>query len=289
MKVTINAPAKINLYLDVLGKRPDGYHNIESVMQTVDLFDIVTVEKASELSMTCSDASLPTDEKNLCIKAAKRFFEMAGIDGGAVIHVEKNIPVSSGLAGGSTDGAATLKALNEIYGNPLSGSELYALGAALGADVPFCMKGGCVLCRGIGEDMTEIESACEYSIVIARAGEGVSTPKAYGALDEKYGEELARPFGSVDNMLRALSRGDISAVAGEMLNTFESVVLPTHSEAREAVEYLKSADSLGAMMSGSGPAVFAVFDDQDKAEKAAEHLREKGYKAFAVKPFQFDK
>ncbi len=289
MKVEIKAPAKINLYLDVLGKRPDGYHDIESIMQTVTLFDIVTVEKAQEISMTCSDATLPTDEKNLCIKAAKRFFERAGISGGAKIHVEKNIPVSSGLAGGSTDGAATLKALNEIYGYPLAEDELYALGAKLGADVPFCMKGGCVLCRGIGEDMTEIETSAEYSIVIARAGEGVSTPRAYGALDEKYGNGLARPFGSSENMIRALSRGDISAVAREMLNTFESVVLPSHREAREAVEYLKNADSPGAMMSGSGPAVFAVFDSRDKAEEAAAKLKKMGYKAFAVKPFQFDK
>ena len=284
MKVTLNAPAKINLYLDVLGRRENGYHDIESIMQTVTLFDTVTVEKADELSMTCSDESLPCDEKNLCIKAAHRFFERTGITGGAKIHVEKRIPVSSGLAGGSTDAAATLKALNEIYGHPMSEDDLYALGATLGADVPFCMKGGCVLCRGIGEEMTEISCNCDYSVVIARAGEGVSTPKAYGALDEKYGDELAKPFGFVDCMIRALASGDSAAVAEEMLNTFEGVVLPYHREAREAVEYLEGAGSLGAMMSGSGPAVFALFDSDVKAQTAATDLTEKGYRAFAVRP-----
>ena len=284
MKVTLMAPAKINLYLDVLGRRDNGYHDIESIMQTVTLFDTVTVEKSEELSMTCSDESLPTDEKNLCIKAARRFFEKTGISGGAKIHVEKRIPVSSGLAGGSTDAAATLKALNEIYGYPMAKEELYALGATLGADVPFCMKGGCVLCRGIGEEMTEISCRCDYSVVIARAGEGVSTPKAYGALDEKYGEGLVRHFGYVEKIISALADGNSTMVAAEMLNTFEAVVLPYHTEAREAVEYLETADSLGAMMSGSGPAVFALFDSDAKAEKAAEYLRKKGYRAFAVRP-----
>lgn len=284
MKVTLNAPAKINLYLDVLGRRENGYHDIESIMQTVTLFDTVTVEKAEELSMTCSEGSLPCDEKNLCIKAARRFFEKTGITGGARIHVEKRIPVSSGLAGGSTDAAATLKALNEIYGHPMTEDDLYALGATLGADVPFCMKGGCVLCRGIGEEMTEISYNCDYSVVIARAGEGVSTPKAYGALDEKYGDELAKPFGNVEKIISALDGGDSAAVAEEMLNTFETVVLPYHKEAREAVEYLNSADSLGAMMSGSGPAVFALFDSDAKAQSAADSLIEKGYRAFAVRP-----
>ena len=284
MKVTLNAPAKINLYLDVLGRRENGYHDIESIMQTVTLFDTVTVERSDELSMTCSDASLPCDEKNLCIKAARRFFERTGITGGARIHVEKRIPVSSGLAGGSTDAAATLKALDEIYGHPMTEDELYALGATLGADVPFCMKGGCVLCRGIGEEMTEISYNCDYSVVIARAGEGVSTPKAYGALDEKYGDGLVKPFGNVEKIISALDGGDSAAVAEEMLNTFEAVVLPYHKEAREAVEYLKSADSLGAMMSGSGPAVFALFDSDVKAQSAADSLTEKGYRAFAVRP-----
>ena len=287
MKVTLNAPAKINLYLDVLGRRENGYHDIESIMQTVTLFDTVTVEKDAELSMTCSDESLPCDERNLCIKSARRFFERTGIEGGAKIHVEKRIPVSSGLAGGSTDAAATIKALNEIYGKPMSDSELYDLGATLGADVPFCMKGGCVLCRGIGEEMTEISFNCDYSVVIARAGEGVSTPKAYGALDEKYGDGLAKPFGNVDAIIRALSDGDSGRVADEMLNTFEPVVLPYHKEAREAVEYLRGADSLGAMMSGSGPAVFALFDSDTKAQSAADSLTEKGYRAFAVRPFGF--
>lgn len=284
MKVTLNAPAKINLYLDVLARRENGYHDIDSIMQTVELFDTVTVEKADEISLSCSDADLPCDERNLCHKAAARFFEAAGISGGAKIYVEKRIPVSSGLAGGSTDAAATLLALNRIYGYPLSEAELYDLGKTLGADVPFCMKGGCVLCRGIGEDMTEIVCRAEYSIVIARAGEGVSTPAAYRALDEKYGEGLAEPFGDINKVICALAEGSAEMVAENMFNTFESVVLEYHNEARAAREFLIENGALGAMMSGSGPAVFALFASHQDAERAASSLEKMGYKAFAVKP-----
>ena len=140
--ITLEAPAKINLYLDVLGKRPDGYHEIESIMQSVSLCDIVDVTLQNEcITLSASEDTVPLDEKNLAHKAARLFYDHTGIKGGAKIHIEKRIPVSSGLAGGSTDAGATLKALNQLYDKPLTKEELLMLGAKLGADVPFCMEG----------------------------------------------------------------------------------------------------------------------------------------------------
>ncbi len=281
--MTVNAPAKINLYLDVLGKLENGYHTIESIMQTVSLYDTVEVEKDDVISIECGDGDVPTDERNLAYKAAVRFFDSTGINGGAKIKIEKSIPVSSGLAGGSTDAGATLVALNKIYGEPLTEDELLEIAAKLGADVPFCMKGGCVLCRGIGEDMTPIDSFGEYNVVIARGGEGVSTPAAYKALDEKYGDSLAEKFADVNKTVEVLKKDDIHSLADTLYNVFEEVVLDSHSCAGYLKNKLGELGALKAMMSGSGPAVFALFDSAEKAETAAEAVRKEGYKAYAVK------
>ena len=281
--MTVNAPAKINLYLDVLGKLENGYHTIESIMQAVSLYDTVEVEADGKISLECNESEVPLDERNLAYKAAIRFFDKTGINGGAKIKIEKRIPVSSGLAGGSTDAGATLIALNKIYGDPLTEEELLAIGATLGADVPFCMKGGCVLCRGIGEEMTALDSVGEYNVVIARGGEGVSTPAAYKALDEMYGDGLADKFADVNKTIDALDKRDIESLAKSMYNVFEDVVLGTHSCAGYLKNKLDELGAVKAMMSGSGPAVFALFDSAEKAENAAEALRSEGYKAYAVK------
>lgn len=279
--VTINAPAKINLYLDVLGRRPDGYHDIESIMQTVSLCDVIEVTEAeSGIVLSSNSDSVPLDEKNLAYKAAKIFFDETGINGGAKIHIEKRIPVSSGLAGGSTDAGAALKALNEIYNYPLSDEALLALGGKLGADVPFCMVGGCALCEGIGEKLEKLPSMTPYTVVIARGGEGVSTPKAYGMLDEKYGEELAKPFGDISKVIDAIKNDNLAEVCKSVYNTFESVVLPTHPEATLYREKLLEYGAVCAMMSGSGPAVFGIFDDTEKADYAHHYLYDMGAKSF---------
>lgn len=279
--VTINAPAKINLYLDVLGRRPDGYHDIESIMQTVSLCDVIEVTEAeSGIVLSSNSDSVPLDEKNLAYKAAKIFFDETGINGGAKIHIEKRIPVSSGLAGGSTDAGAALKALNEIYNYPLSDEALLALGGKLGADVPFCMVGGCALCEGIGEKLEKLPSMTPYTVVIARGGEGVSTPKAYGMLDEKYGEELAKPFGDIGKVIDAIKKDNLAEVCKSVYNTFESVVLPTHPEATLYREKLLEYGAVCAMMSGSGPAVFGIFDDTEKADYAHHYLYDMGAKSF---------
>ena len=279
--VTLNAPAKINLYLDVLGRRHDGYHDIESIMQTVSLCDVIEVTAAdSGITLSASADTVPLDERNRAYKAAKLFFDKTGINGGAKIHIEKRIPVSSGLAGGSTDAGATLKALNEIFDYPLTEDELLALGGNLGADVPFCMVGGCALCEGIGEKLKKLPSMTPYTVVIARGGEGVSTPKAYGMLDEKYGDELAKPFADISKVIDAINNDNITEVCNSVYNTFESVVLPTHPEATLYREKLLEYGAVCAMMSGSGPAVFGIFDDTEKADYAHHYLYDMGAKSF---------
>lgn len=279
--ITLNAPAKINLYLDVLGRRADGYHEIESIMQTVSLCDVIDVTLAdSGITLTASEDTVPLDEKNLAHKAARLFYSHTGIDGGAKIHIEKRIPVSSGLAGGSTDAGATLKALNELYGFPVSNDELLALGARLGADVPFCMEGGCVLCRGIGEKMQKIEPMTPFTVVIARGGEGVSTPAAYRMLDERFGEFLARPFSDVQRTISAVEMDDLNALSLSVFNVFESVVLEGHKEASLYKGVLQDNGALVSMMSGSGPAVFGIFDDTEKADYAHHRLYDLGARSF---------
>ena len=279
--ITLNAPAKINLYLDVLGRRADGYHEIESIMQTVSLCDVIDVTLAdSGITLTASEDTVPLDEKNLAHKAARLFYSHTGIDGGAKIHIEKRIPVSSGLAGGSTDAGATLKALNELYGFPVSNDELLALGARLGADVPFCMEGGCVLCRGIGEKMQKIEPMTPFTVVIARGGEGVSTPAAYRMLDERFGEFLARPFSDVQRTISAVEMDDLNALSLSVFNVFESVVLQNHKEASLYKGVLQDNGALVSMMSGSGPAVFGIFDDTEKADYAHHRLYDLGARSF---------
>ena len=168
MKITVDAPAKINLYLDVVKRRENGYHDIESIMHTVSLADTVTVEDIEEgIVITSNFPHVPTDEKNIAFKAAKAFFAATGINSGARIHIEKRIPVASGLAGGSTNAAATLKALNSLFKKPLSQSALMELGATLGADVPFCILGGCAKCEGLGEIMTPIPSLKNRTVLIS--------------------------------------------------------------------------------------------------------------------------
>ena len=301
-----NAYAKINLFLDVTGRRENGYHDIAGVMHTVSLCDCVTltVEGAhrgeicslataprgvGEITLTCTELSLPTDRKNLAWRAAEAFFEATGIGAARLtIHIEKHIPAAAGLAGGSTDAAAVLRGLNRLYGAPLSVDGLTAVGVRIGADVPFCIVGGACITRGIGDDLTPIRALPGGTLVVACAGEGISTPAAYGALDAMYGgfaedaytpraEELAR-------MLGALARGDAAGVATEGFNLFESVILPEHSTAREIKATMQAGGARLALMSGSGPSVFGLFDSDEQAERVLDELRAKDIPAWLCHP-----
>lgn len=284
MKITLKAPAKINLYLDVGARRPDGYHDIKSIMHTVDLCDTVTVDTDRDgIFLTCSDTSLPTGRENLAYKAAEVFFEKSGINAAAQIHIEKKIPVCGGLAGGSTDAAAVLKGLNEAFDYPFSSDTLFRLGAALGADVPFCINGGCALCEEIGDRLTKLTTLSGVCCVIAKGGEGVCTASAYADIDSRFGGSLNKDFGNFTAVLSAVKNGDVKGVCDYAYNIFEEVVLPRHSTAQRLKTEFERHGAMLSMMSGSGPSVFALFDSEKQSAKAAEAIRSLGADAHLCK------
>lgn len=284
----MRAYAKINLYLDVTGRRRDGYHDIVSIMQTVDLCDTVTVTCSKSephgIELRC-DWDLPCDGRNLAYRAAQAYF---GGDIPCAVHIDirKSIPMQAGLAGGSADCAAVLLALNYEFGR-YSTQGLIDLGATLGADVPFCLVGGTQVTRGIGEVMQPCAPMPDCYLVIARGGEGVSTPEAYRALDGMYGDFSAQKAGSeprLDNVKKALQEKDLSCLANAMYNVFESVVLPGHDVARELKSDMLRGGAIGAMMSGSGPSIVGVFEHEDAAQNTCRMIREKGIVAHVCRP-----
>lgn len=287
--ISVLGYAKINLYLDVLSKYENGYHEVNTIMQTVSLFDTVHLEKQDEgIAICCDSADVPCNEKNLAYRAAALFFDSTGISGGVLIKIEKMIPIAAGLAGGSADAAATILGLNELYDLPLSNTELIELGASLGADVPFCMTCGTAFGDGKGDRLQPIPDLADCYIVVARRGEGVSTPWAYGELDRIY-DDFARDTGdckSVEAMMRALEKGELDGVCKNMRNIFEYAVIPQRPEVLSIKNTLIKGGALGAMMSGSGTAVFGVYDDRSKALLCAEKLRNEGAFAELVVPIK---
>ena len=289
MKTTVNAYAKINLFLDMESVREDGYHNIISLMQSVSLHDTVTVEYLPDeeyaITISCSDTDVPCNEKNLAHKAARIF----PINTGRIhIHIEKSIPMQAGLAGGSADAAATLIALNELTGNKISKDELKVIGNKLGADVPFCIEMGAAIARGTGDILEKVSSMPHLPIVIARKGEGMSTPMAYRSLDEKYdGFEGYMPkLEQLELLLSNNSVNELAEYTKGMFNIFESVVEPCRTCVTELKGIMKSHGALCAMMSGSGTSVFGVFDDTEKAEKALIATKEFGAVAHLCYPLK---
>ncbi len=308
MKKVIYAWAKINLALDITGRRADGYHTIAGVMQAISLCDTVTVEvtdpvdgmylcvmgprpgMAEEICLTCSNPDLPTDRRNLAFRAAEKFFSATGRGCRRLaIHIEKRIPAAAGLAGGSTDAAAVLVALNEAFGAPLSSSELCEVGVSLGADVPFCILGGAQITEGVGEILTPISPLPDCELVIACGGEGVSTPAAYGALDALYGDfrpdAYAPREAQLTSLKSALAKGDLDAVCGNLYNIFETVILPERPVAREIRSILLAEGAMAAMMSGSGPSVFGIFrKGEGSAQQAKTALEARGIPAWICTP-----
>lgn len=263
------AYAKVNLFLDVTGKRPDGYHELCSVMQTVTLADTVTV-RASLADYSCVtvemvDSDIPGDERNLAYLAAEAFLEESGISASVYVRVEKRIPDRAGLGGGSADCAATLRALNKMFNAPLSEERLLRLAARLGADVPFCLLGGTRLCRGIGEVMKPYKMDDLWFVIAMPEGEKVATPAAYRMLDEAF-NDYREDDGALHEML--FSFFEEEGIDG-MYNVFESVVLPECPGTTSLRTRLILLGARGAMMSGSGTAVFGVFDSEAAARYAA--------------------
>ena len=279
-KFTEKAFAKINLYLDVTSKRSDGFH--ESIMQSVSLFDDITVSlsESCEDIITCNIEGIPTDERNLAIKAADAFRSAVGLTFGVNIHIEKRIPASAGLAGGSTDAAAVLRLLKKLTESDIPTDEMLKIAASIGADVPFCYIGGTMLCEGKGELLRGIPACPKMHLVVAIKGEGVSTPWAYGELDARYGDFAEeRDKGSFHALYCALEDNDKKRIIKNLYNIFESVTEPERPEIGKLKEIMTAHGAKSTLMSGSGPSVFGIFEDEEPAHTAEKSLIEYGAKA----------
>lgn len=268
----IKAYAKINLSLDVVGKRSDGYHLLEMIMQTIDLYDEITVEKIEkDIKIKCNKSYVPTDERNLAYKAAKMFLEKYKIKSGVEIFIKKNIPVSAGLAGGSTDAAGVLKLMNRLFEINASDEELMEMGLPLGADVPYCIKGGTCLCEGVGEVITELPRFKDKIVVLVKPPFGVSTKGVY----QEFNIERSKIHPDTNKLINAIKSNDLKYVSKNMKNLLENVTLKKHKVLISIKEEMRYYGSIGTMMSGSGPTIFALFDDMQKAQKTFEKMKEK--------------
>ena len=288
---TERANAKINAYLNITARRPNGYHDIVSVMQAVSLCDLVTVNflPAPQSSITLSisgNSNLPTDCRNLAYRAAERFLQHTNLTGSVQIMIQKHIPVSAGLAGGSTDAAAVLRALNHLCGDPLTVEELCEIGLLLGADVPFCIRGGAMLATGIGDVLERIPNMPSCTLVIAIGDEGISTPHAYAALDEQYNffDSPNQQNEDADKLMELWQNNALLASCSCFYNIFESVIPKENNDVEAIKRIMRENGAMQAMMSGSGPSVFGVFEAQTDAEQAYFALQEQGYRAFVCYP-----
>ena len=266
----IQARAKINWTLDILGQREDGYHLMDMLMQPVTLSDDVTLTPAEEITLTTGGSPLlPADEKHLAWRAAVALKGHTGYPGGAAIHVEKHIPVGAGMGGGSADAAAVLVGLNRLWGLQLPPAELEAIGLRLGADVPFCIRGGLTRTTGIGECMENLPCGKCWPLVVIQPCEGLSTREIFAAYHE--GVVDARPDN--DAAARALACGDASALSAAMANVMQPVSEQRRPGIAQAIRALEEQCAFAARMTGSGSAVFGVFADEASAQKAYDALR----------------
>lgn len=281
MKVTYDAAAKINLMLDILARLDNGYHSLFMLMQSVDLYDTVTVETddSGSISITSDEAGIPCDKRNIAYKAADAFFKHTEIKNkGIKIHLEKRIPFEAGMAGGSADGAAVIAALNDIYETNLSQQELCRIGLKVGADVPFCLTGGTCLAQNVGEILSPLPALDECYIVLAKPERGVSTKEAFAAFD------TANNIRHLDTcgMLYAASQGDLYEICKRTKNVFEQLIeVPERVPVKST---LNRHGALAACMSGSGPTVYGIFDDESKAQSAASALKSIVKNIYITKP-----
>lgn len=283
MEIKVLAPAKINLTLEVLGKRPDGYHNISTVMQSVSLFDTVTLSKRDDdkVEVSCDYPGVPCDDSNICAKAAYRFFDYCRMSGfGVNIRIDKNIPTQAGLAGGSSDGAAVVLGLNLLFDKRLSMHEMHDICERVGADVPFCLEGGTRLATGIGTDLKKLPSFNCSDIVICKPDSvSVSTADAYSKVDA-----LSPHPSYTDEMIKALYSRDMFLISSTLFNDFElALSIPEVNEIKGAMIKSKAR---GTGMSGSGSAVFGIFTSKRRAKKCYEKLKERYSEVYLCKPIK---
>jgi 4-diphosphocytidyl-2-C-methyl-D-erythritol kinase len=268
-RITVMAPAKVNFFLKVMGRRPDGYHNLVSVMQALELSDEVTLDKTDAgISVSCDSAAVPSGPENIAFRAAKAVLDEAGAASGARISIKKNIPVAAGLGGGSSDAAATMKGINLLFGLGISDRRLRDIGVRLGADVPFFFSWPCALAEGVGEVLSKLPLPDETWLVIVNPGFPVSTGWVYGSLNF----ELTNKFNSIKLPQFEGQAPSATLLASYLHNDLERVTVVKYPRINELKEQLVGEGALGALMSGSGPTVFGVFEGRSAAFEAARRM-----------------
>ncbi len=267
----MKAYAKINLGLDVVRRLENGYHEVKMVMQTVGIYDVLSFERAeSGIVITTDSGELPTDENNLIYKAARLMFQHYGIKAGVHIHLQKNIPIAAGMAGGSTDAAAAMKGINRLFDLGCDLRELMELGVQIGADVPYCVLGGTALAEGIGEKLTPLTPAPDCFVLVAKPDINVSTKYVYEHLDAAGIEQHP----DIDGMVRAIEEGSLQGVLDRLENVLESVTVTAYPIIDTIKTRMKELGAVNSLMSGSGPTVFGIFTEEVKARQAYEMIKE---------------
>lgn len=267
------AYAKINLGLDVIGRLENGYHEVKMIMQNVGIYDVLTLTKIPEgIVVTTDNGELPTDDNNLIYKAAKLMLENYNISQGVKIHLEKNIPIAAGMAGGSTDAAATFWGMNELFSLGLPEEKLREIGVKVGADVPYCIMGGTALAEGIGEKLTRLPDAPDCCLLVAKPDINVSTKYVYEHLDAEGVEEHP----DIDGMMEAIYQGNLEGIVDRLGNVLEVVTVKKYTIIEDIKKVMLSFGAMGSLMSGSGPTVFGIFEKEEDAKKAMEHIKESG-------------
>ena len=273
-RLELKALAKINLGLDVLGQRENGYHDVRMIMQTIYLYDNVILQKTENpgIHLKTNLSFLPVDDKNIAYKAAKLLMDEFSIEGGIEITLEKRIPVAAGMAGGSSNAATVLVGMNRLYGLGLSEQELMKRGVQLGADVPYCIMRGTAIAEGIGEILKPLAPMPKCYILVAKPGINVSTKTVYEKLDAHEIEEHP----DIDGVIAGLETGDLEKVAESMGNVLERVTIEDYPIIQDIKDVMKSSGALGAMMSGSGPTVFGIFKEKAVAKQARQKIKKLG-------------
>lgn len=271
-KIKLKALGKINLGLDVLGRRPNGYHDVRMVMQTVYLYDQILLEKTDKegISLETNLFYLPVNENNLAYRAAKMLIDEFAIKEGVHISLEKHIPVAAGMAGGSSNAAAVLYGMNRLFQLGLTDQELMDRGVQLGADVPYCIMRGTVLAEGIGEKLTPLPAMPKCHVLLAKPPISVSTQKVYEKLDA----QKVTKHPDIDGILLGLQTGDLKKITSSIGNVLENVTITEYPQIERIKDVMKEEGALNAMMSGSGPTVFGIYDDKMLARRAAARIRE---------------
>lgn len=281
----LRAMAKINLGLDVLRKREDGYHEVRMIMQTIQMYDLLDIRRKKEpgISLSTNLPYIPTDERNLVYKAAKILMDEFQITDGISMKLSKFIPVAAGMAGGSSDAAAAFVGVNRMFRLGLSEQDLMERAVQVGADVPYCIMRGTALAEGIGEKLTVLPPMPDCWILIGKPGISVSTKYVYTTLD--LNTNTVHP--DIDGMKKALEDGNLYGITERMGNVLQDVTIPAYPEVERIKEQMKTLGAVNAMMSGSGPTVFGIFDNEEKAQEACQKLRESGscQQVFLTVPF----